>query len=108
MSELDIPAKLIRLCRMTLSNSCSCVKIGKELFEPFDTVRSFRQGDSLSCYLINFLIESVLRKAGVHRNGIIFYQTHQLFAYADDTDIIGRTIIGGRDVRVGKIWLRKP
>ena len=63
MSELGIPAKLIRLCRMTLSNSCSSVKVAKDLSEPLDTVRGFRQGDSLSCELFNFLME------GVHRNG---------------------------------------
>ena len=41
MSELCFPSKLIRLCRMMLSNSCSSVKIGKELSEYFDTVRGF-------------------------------------------------------------------
>ena len=95
MSELGIPAKLIRLCRMTLSNSCSCVKVGKDLSEPFDTERGFRQGDPISCDLFNFLLVSVLRKAGVHRNGTIFYKSVQLLLYADDIDIIGSTL---RDV----------
>ena len=95
MSELGFPAKLIRLCRMTLSNSCSSVKVGKELFEPFDTVRVFSQGDPSSCDLFNFLLESVLRKAGVHLNGTISYKSVQLLAYTDDIDIIGRTM---RDV----------
>ena len=76
---------------MTLSNSCSSVKVGKDLSEPFDTVR----GDPLSCDLFNILLESVLRKAGVLRNGTIFYKSVQLLAYADDIDIIGGTM---RDV----------
>ena len=38
MSELGISAKLIKLCRMMLSNSCSSIKVGKDLSEPFDTV----------------------------------------------------------------------
>ena len=71
MSELGIPAKQIRLCRMTLSNSCSFVKVGKDLSVPFDTVRAFRQGEPLSCDLFNFLLESVLRKAG----GTIYYKS---------------------------------
>ena len=72
MSELDIFAKLIRLCRMTLRNSCNSVKVGMGLTEPFDTVRGFRQGDLLSCDCFNFVMESVLRKAGMRRNDIIF------------------------------------
>ena len=74
MSELGIPPKLIRLYRMTLSSSYSSVKVGKYLSELFDTVRGLRQGDPLSCELFNFLMESVLRKAGVHRNGTISYK----------------------------------
>ena len=88
MSELGIPAKLIRLWRMTLSNSCNSVKIGIDLFEPFDTVQGFRQGVPLSSDIFNFVMESVLRKAGVHRNGTIFQKSVQLLAYADDIDII--------------------
>ena len=86
MSELGLPAKVIGLCRMKFSNSCSSF-----LSEPFDTVRGFRQGDPLSCDLFKFVMESVLRKAGVHRSGIIFQKSVQLLVYAEDIDIIGRT-----------------
>lgn len=92
MSELGIPAKLVRLCRMTLSNTSSSVKVGNDLSEAFDTKRGFRQGDSLSCTLFNLLMESVIRKADVHRTGtILTNRCVQLLAYADDIDIIGRT-----------------
>ena len=63
--------------------------VGKDLSEPDDTVRGFRQGDPLSCDLFNSLMESMLWKAGVHRNGTIFYKSVQLLAYADDIDIFG-------------------
>ena len=88
ISEHGIAAKLIRLCKMTLSNSYSSVKIAMELSEPFDTVRGFTQGNHLSCDLFNFVMESVQRKAGVHRNGTIFQKSVQLLAYADNIDII--------------------
>jgi len=92
MSELGIPAKLIRLCSMTLSNTKCSVKVGNDVSEPFGTDRGLRQGDSLSCNLFNFVMESVLRKAGVHLSGtILSNRSVQLLAYADDIDIIGRT-----------------
>ena len=76
---------------MMFSNFCSSVKVGMDLSETFNTVQGFRQGVPLSCDLYNFVIESVLRKAGVYRNGTIFQKSVQLLAYADDIDIIGRT-----------------
>ena len=35
MSEFGIPAKLIRLCEMTLENAQCVVKVGNNLSEPF-------------------------------------------------------------------------
>ncbi|XP_054085666.1 LINE-1 retrotransposable element ORF2 protein isoform X1 [Zeugodacus cucurbitae] len=89
MSEFDIPAKLIRLCKLTLSNTKSSVMIGKDLSEPFDTKRGFRQGDSLSCDFFNLMLEKIIRAAELNREGTIFYKSVQLLAYADDIDIIG-------------------
>ncbi|XP_060665319.1 uncharacterized protein LOC132797575 [Drosophila nasuta] len=92
MSELGIPAKLTRLCRMTLSNTISSVKVGCGQSETFTTKCGLRQGDSLSCILFNILVESIIRKAGVHRTGtILTNRCVQLLGYADDIDIIGRT-----------------
>ena len=59
--------------------------------EPFHTVRVFRQGDPLSSDHFNFVMESVLQKAGVHRNGTIFQRSLQSVEYTEDIDIIGRT-----------------
>ncbi|XP_051858122.1 uncharacterized protein LOC127565084 [Drosophila albomicans] len=92
MSELGIPAKLTRLYRMTLSNTISSVKVGSGQSETFTTKCGLRQGDSLSCILFNILMESIIRKAGVHRTGtILTNRCVQLLGYADDIDIIGRT-----------------
>ena len=57
ISELGIPTKLVRLCRMTLKSTKSSVKVGKDLTEPFETRQGLRQGDSLSCDLFNILIK---------------------------------------------------
>ena len=52
-------------------------------------LRGFRQDNPLTCALFNFVMDSVLRKAGVYRNGTIFKKSVQLLAYAGDIDIIG-------------------
>lgn len=63
---------------MTLSNTSSFVKVRKDLFEPFGTVRAFRQGDPLLCGLSKFIMENFLRKAGVQPNDTIFSKGVQL------------------------------
>ena len=81
MSEFGIPAKLIRLCEMTLKNAQCAVKVGNNLSAPFDAKRGFRQGDSLSCDFFNILMEKIICAAGI-----------MPLACADDVDIIGKSI----------------
>lgn len=60
-----------------------------------DQHQQFQQGSNhsstISSDFFNFVIESILRKAGVHSNGMIFSKSIQLFTYADNIDNIERT-----------------
>lgn len=58
--------------------------IGVKYGEPFI------QGDLLSYYLSNFVME-VLRRVGGHPVGTIFCHCVQLLAHANDIDIIGHS-----------------
>ena len=91
MSEFGIPAKLIRLCKMTVINAQCVVKVGNNLFEPFVAKQGFRQGDSLSCDFFNILMEKIICAADLRHTCTIFISIMPL-AYADDVDIIGRGI----------------
>lgn len=67
MSEIAIAAKLIRLCKLTFSNSKRTVKNGKILSTPLDTKLYFRQGGFLSRGLIYMMLEKFLKAAELNR-----------------------------------------
>lgn len=69
ISEFIIPAKLIRLCKLTLGNTKSYLRIGKDLFKPFDIKRGFIVAE-------------------LNKECTIFYNSVQLLAYAYDIDIL--------------------
>lgn len=92
MIEFGIPGKLIRLVRATMAESRSCVRIQGDLTNEFICRRGVRQGDGLACLLFNIALERAVRDAGIQRDGTIWNKMVQLLAYADDINIIGRTV----------------
>ena len=46
---ISIPAKLVNMCRLTLADTKSLVKVDNAKLEPLITTKGLRQGDSLSC-----------------------------------------------------------
>ena len=88
MSSFDIPAKLVRLSRMTMENSRCSIQVGNELTETFNVKKGFRQGDTLSCDFFNIILEKIVRNSNVNTRGTIFQKSVQLLAYADDIDVI--------------------
>ena len=91
MNHFDIPAKLIKLCRMTLSNTWSCVRAAGTTTKKFRTYRGLRQGDALSCGLFNIILELIMKVANIGTNRVIFNKSDQILGYADDLDLIGRS-----------------
>jgi hypothetical protein len=65
---------------MTMENTKSQVRIQADLSDPITTRKGLRQGDSLACLLFNLALELVVRKAGIQKNGTIFYKSVQLLA----------------------------
>ena len=54
-------------------------------------MRGLRQRNLFSLNLFKFVMESVLRTAGVNPHGIIFQRSVQLLAHVNGRKIIGRT-----------------
>lgn len=89
MLEHGFPTKLIKLIRMMLDGSKSCVRIAGETSVAFVTLDGLKQGDALSNLLFNIALEGAVRRANVQRNGTIITKSHMLLGFADDIDIIG-------------------
>lgn len=75
MAEFGIPSKLIRLTKMTLTNTLNKVKIQNKLSDTFTTHSGIRQGDSLSALLFNIGLEKAIRRIIINPGGTIFNRT---------------------------------
>jgi sorting nexin-29 len=57
----------------------------------FPIRNGLRQGDALSKLLFNFLLQYAIRRVQVNQDGLKLNGTHQLLAYANDVNILGRS-----------------
>jgi len=86
--EIGIPRKLVRLVKMSLTETYSRVPVGKNVSDRFPIRNGLKQGDALSPMLFNFALEYAIRRVQVNKDGLKLYGTHKLKAYADDVNIL--------------------
>ena len=87
--EFGIPMKLVRLIKTCLNETYSRDWVGKNLSDMFPIRNGLKQGDALSPFLFNFLLDYVIRRVQVNQDGFKLNGTHQLLFYADDVNILG-------------------
>jgi sorting nexin-29 len=90
--DMGIPAKFIRLTKLTMTNNSAMDKLRNELSREFDIKEGVIQGDPLACLLFNISLEKVIRDAEIETRGTIFNKSVQILAYADDIVTTGRSL----------------
>jgi len=75
---------------MSMTKIYGRVRVGKNLSDSSHTRNGFKQRDALSPMIFNFALEYAIRRVQVNRNGLKLNSTHQLLAYADDVNIVGK------------------
>jgi len=90
--EFGIPRKLVRLIKMSLTETYSRVWVGKNVSDRFPIRNGLKQGDALLPLLFNLALEYVIMRIQVKEDGLKLNGTHQLLAYADDVNVLGGSI----------------
>jgi len=77
---------------MCVNETCSRDWVGKHLSDLFPLKNGLKQGDALLPLIFNFAVEYVIRRVEVNQDGLKLNGTHQCLVYADDVNILGRSM----------------
>ena len=78
--EFGIPRKLVRLIKMSVTETYSRVRVGKNVCDRFPIRNCLKQGDALSPMFFDFALENAISRVQVNQNGLKLNGTHQLLA----------------------------
>jgi len=63
--EFGIPRKLVRLIKMSLTEICSRVRVGKNVSDRFPIGNGLKQGDALLPMIFNFALEYAKKRVQI-------------------------------------------
>jgi len=83
---------LVSLRKLSLTETYSRVRVGKNVSDRFPIRNGLKQGDALTPEFLNFALQHAIRRVQVNQDGFKLNGTLQLLAYADDVNILGGSI----------------
>jgi len=86
--EFGIPRKLVKLIKVSLTETYSRVRVGQDVSDKFPFRNGLKQGDAVSPMLFNFALEYAIRRVQVNQDGLKLNGTH----HADGVNILGGSI----------------
>ena len=84
--------KLVRLINKCLNETYSKVQVDKHLSDMFHFTNGLKQRDASLALLFNFALECAITRVQVNQDGLKLNGTHQLLVYADNINILGRSM----------------
>ena len=78
--EFGNPRKLVRLIKMSLTETYSRVRVGKNVSDKFPIRNGLKQGDALSPKIFNFDLEYAIRRVHLNQDGLKLNGSRQLLA----------------------------
>jgi hypothetical protein len=98
MNCFGIPTKLVKLVSATMEGAKACVKIQNDLTDHFEVRRRLKQGDGLAPLVFSIVLEYAIRQLSVDVNSSLICKSDQIVGYADDINIMGRSMQTYRDL----------
>jgi hypothetical protein len=68
--EVGVPAKIVRLITMCLTETYNTVRVDKNLSDTFPIRNGLKQGEALLSLFFNFTLDNAIRRVRINRDGL--------------------------------------